>query len=75
MEFCMFFILVVGGWKFPIKYGAFENYSFSIPQTLSKSLIFTQQKTFGFLHAPCLRAKSTVHRLHLKLSKEKSERS
>ena len=27
-------------------------------------------KTFGFLHAPCLRAKSTVHRLHLKLSKE-----
>ena len=43
----------------PKKYGAFENYSFSIPQTLSKSLILTQQKTFGFLHAPCLRAKST----------------
>jgi len=54
----------------PKKYGAFENCMFSMLQTLSKSLIFTQQKTFGFLHAPCLRAKSTVHRLHLKLSKE-----
>ena len=75
MEFCMFFILVVGEWKFPMKYGAFENYSFSMPQTLSKSLILMQQKTFGFLHALCLRAKSTVHRLYLKLSKEESERS
>jgi len=54
----------------PKKYGAFENCRFSMLQTLSKSLILTQQKTFGFLHAPCLRAKSTVHRLHLKLSKE-----
>ena len=54
----------------PKKYGAFENCRFSMPQTLSKSLILAQQKTFGFLRAPCLRAKSTVHRLYLKLSKE-----
>ncbi len=53
MEFCTFFILVVGGWKFP---GSMEH---------SKTCRF-----FDAPNTPCLRAKSTVHRLHLKLSKE-----
>jgi len=58
----------------PNTFKIFDFDASKIPTEFSAAVkiqrILTQQKTFGFLHAPCLRAKSTVHRLHLKLSKE-----